>query len=334
MSNPKFHLAGLLGGNLAVVAAYLVFFDFAEEPRALVPTGVLRGHQHGVRAIAFSPDGKTLAVGDGVPGQAGEVKLWDLAGGQACTILKDCCNGVETVGFSPDGCVLATAWCDGRVRLWNLTTEREGATFGREGERVDVLAFWADGKSLLAANGTEVVWTWDVSTGRHQAGFISARGAKAIFAAGRTLATGHLTDFTISVRDLSTGQSCCGPPLHLNPVFCLAFSGDGRFLASGDAGGMIYVWDAATLRVQTALTGHRGPVNALAFAPDGRMLASGGHDKIVRLWDVTTGAEKARGIGHECALAALAFAPDGRTLAAGGYDKTVRLWQIAPGGER
>ncbi|MBN1323512.1 MAG: hypothetical protein JW986_05860, partial [Methanotrichaceae archaeon] len=118
-----------------------------------------------------------------------------------------------------------------------------------------------------------------------------------------------------------------------NPKYSVAYSPDGRTLASGNDNGTVSLWDANSGRELRTLSGHSDWVRSVAFSPDGRTIASGSDDKTVKLWEASTGRELRTLSGHSGNVNAVAFRPDGRTLVSGSDDKTVKLWDANSGRE-
>ena len=120
---------------------------------------------------------------------------------------------------------------------------------------------------------------------------------------------------------------------HAEAVWDVAFSPDGRLLASAGYDRTVRLWDPATGSRLRTLTGHTSDVSGVAFSPDGRLLATA-TGSAVRLWDPATGEPRRTLTGHTGGVSGMAFSPDGRLLATASGDKTVRLWDPATGKPR
>jgi WD40 repeat protein len=246
------------------------------------PLRRLGGHEEYVDGVALSPDGKLLASTD-----FKSVRLWDMKGGR---LLRETHGLVDRLVFAPDGKSVALGGPGGGIDLWGADGKRRVLEPGLS-EQLAGLAFTSGGKEVLAVtrnNGTvcfrspatgKVLHEWTASWGRPEA----------------------------------------------------ALSADGRWLAAGDdmERPHLRLWEARTGKEHTPASFRAAPVMvAVAFSPDGRRLATGGKDGTVWVWEVPGGRLLRRLPGHSLRVGALAFAPAGDRLASASADGTILVWRL------
>jgi WD40 repeat protein len=314
----------------------------------------LTGHTKSVISVAFSPDGKTLASGSsgscGEPSYKctqGEIILWDVATRQPISApLTGHTGGVNSVVFSPDGKTFASGSGDKTIILWDVAMRQPiGAPLTGHTDWVSSVAFSPDGKTLASGSQDHTIILWDVATHTATAALLTGHtgsvNSVAFSPDGKILASGSCrtsdasnscTQGEIILWDVATRQPI-GTPLtgHTDWASSVAFSPDGKFLASGGGDNTIILWDVAMRQpIGAPLTGHTDWVSSVAFSPDGKTIASGSWDYTIILWDVTPRTAIATPLtGHTDSVNSVAFSPDGKILASGSGDNTIILWDVA-----
>ena len=283
-----------------------------------------------INKIAYSPDGKRLAVASSIG-----IWIYDADSGKELDLLTEHTDKVYSVSFNLDGNILASGSSDGTIHLWDARTSTHLRTMTGHTSRITSVVFSADSKMLASGSKDNTICLWDTQSGelrktlKEHADWVFSMWFSAD---GKVLASAS-KDNTICLWNTQSGELRKTLTLgHSQEIFEMAFSADGKTLASWGWESPIYLWDAQTGELRNTLTLQQmDVVNEMAFSPDGKTLASAMHNDTVRLWDVQTGKLHQLLIGHMHWVLSVAFSPDGKTLASGSYGTTIRLWNTQTG---
>ncbi|QMS86227.1 hypothetical protein HUN01_00985 (plasmid) [Nostoc edaphicum CCNP1411] len=283
----------------------------------------------GVLSVAFSSDGKLLALGD----TNGNIHLRQVAGGRHVLTCEGHTSWVISLAFSPDGKIFASSSGDGTVKLWDIETGQCLQTLEKHDDGVWSVAFSPDGSMLASGSDDQTVRLWSVRTGeclKTFQGHTSWVHSVAFSPDGQMLVSGS-DDQTVKLWDINTDKCLKTFQGHHDGIRSIAISTDGNMLASSSEDQTIKLWSVGTGQCLKTLQGHSNEIYSVAFSPQGDLLASGSHDQTVKLWNISTGECKKTFQGHSSWVYSVAFSPQGDLLASGSYDQTVRLWSVHTG---
>jgi len=321
-----------------------------------------------ILSVAFSTDGKKLALGDvnseihlcqvedgqnsltcrghtswvrfvtfspdkGILASSScdySVKLWDVCTGQCLNSLEGHTKQVYSVAFSPNGLVLASGSEDQEVRLWSATSGERLKTLQEHTDRVRSVAFSPDGQILASGSNDQTIKLWDVYTGHCLKTLLGHTDCvqSVAFSPDGQILASGSNDQTIKLWDVYTGHCLRTLQGHTNCVQSVSFSPTSQILASGSNDETIKLWEISTGQCLKILQGHTNRVQSVVFSPDGDRIGSGSSDQTVKVWEVHTGHCLRTLQGYASWIWSVAFSPNGQILASGSHDRTVKLWNI------
>ena len=282
------------------------------------------GHNDFVYAIAFSPDGKTLASG----GQDGAIKLWDLSTRKVRFALGKT-EPINSLTYFPDGTKLATATHDA-IRIWDASNGAQLSTFKLNLARVASLAISEDGKTLAmdaVQARNRFAKLWDLPSGTNTATFERNDlflGSIVFDPNGDAVAPGSFKG-SIRLWDIATGKALATMQEITSESLVYFTSTGDKLISVRLSDGTIHQWDYVSGKIVATIQG-REQISSAALSPDGRMLATTS-SRTIRLWDLATGKNVATLRGHSPPIWKLAFSPDGRILASASVG-TLQLWDV------
>jgi WD40 repeat protein len=320
MSKQKWIKIALAGGIAALSLALAQTSGF--DPKKASEILEMTGPDSKVMDMAFSPDGKRLAVAsDEATG-----RLWDVEQGRIAVQLTGHQYGISGLSYTTDGKSLVTIGNDDLLKTWDAASGKESSSVNlkcNNGGNGDVVAL-KDNRAAVACAGLKIV---DLKTGKILSTFKGPGSVyKLAVSADQRTILGSIGYSEFQLWDMQSFEAFRQLKGHESQGFAVAYSSDSKFLATGASDNTARIWNAANSKQLFVLKGHDGSINDVAFSPDGKMLATASSDDTIKLWNVASGEELATLEGHKEDVLQLAWSKDGKMLASGDDGGIVKLW--------
>jgi dipeptidyl aminopeptidase/acylaminoacyl peptidase len=290
-----------------------------------------------VGSLAFSPDGKLLAVGG-----YRDVQLLDAANGKALATLTGHADVVRALAFTPDGTRLVAAGGlparSGEIKIWDLQTHRLLETMTGHTDCIYSVAVSPDGKLLASGSYDKLILLWEIDGGKQTRTLkdhIDAVFSVAFSPDGKRLASGA-QDRSVKLWDVASGQRLFTLSEPLDGITTAAFRPSGTQLAAGGYDKVIRTWDLTDKggTLAQSMIAHEDTILQLRYSPDGKTLVSSSADRTIRFWDAETLTSLKALDKQPDWVQAISVSPDGKWLAAGRYDGSVSVYDFATYQER
>ncbi|MHB8863698.1 MAG: WD40 repeat domain-containing serine/threonine protein kinase [Pirellulaceae bacterium] len=273
---------------------------------------------------AWTHDGRIVATA----GIGGEIRVMDVERDVVCASIP--VPEVRIIGLrlTPDEQHLAWATADGQLRVLNIQSQQVVRSVQLPVTAIVCADFTLDGETIATFDETQQGQLWNVVSNECLASIdgLAAESCRFTEDGRRVVVTGPRGLLEIWQPFV---RPAVNPAGHARETWSVAFSPDGRLLASGSDDETVRIWNVSDATEQRVLRGHRATVTDVAFSPDGQTLASASLDGSVKLWRVADGEELKTLRGHPKRVCGLAFSPSGTWLASGGEE--VIIWDAATG---
>lgn len=296
---------------------------------------VFEGHTWWAFRVAVTPDGKhAVSSGD-------FLRVWDLNTGKE--VRKFAPNARSWgLSISKDGKHVLASQNDFTVRLYELESGKEVHQFAKHTNEVWAATLSPDGKRAVTGSLDQTLQLWDVENGKHLLAFEGVTDyprCAAFSPDGKKVVVGHSDNTqwnfvdnpaTVRVWDAETGKLLLSEKGHTSAITAVAWSKDGKTIASSSFDKTVRIWDAKSLKHVKTLKVSEAGCDHVAFTPDAKQIVTTGcgNDHAVRVWDVETGRQVRRFDGHTSHALCVAVTADGEYAVSSGSDHTLRLWRM------
>lgn len=320
-------------GRLEMDELY-AYFDRAQELPYDAGRGIKRfiDAQLGIEAVATAappPAPRRVARPKPVP----EIAIPPFDPAKTIVLTLAAHAPVTSLGFVRDNEVLAVAYEDGAVNLWNAETGALITNLKSSAESLGAVAASPDGRWLALPVDAQAVQIWDARENAPVAklsGHAAAVTRLAFSADGNQLVSVD-KDLAAILWDTAEHKKIFNLPPAKHEILVLAVSPNGRVLAAGDIEGGIQYWDLAGGKELAYVPAHQVPVSAIAYSPDGKWLASGGQQHTLKLWSAGLSRDDRVLAGAPDEVNAVQFTPDSRWLLLGGKDRPLEILEVEQG---
>jgi WD40 repeat protein len=317
------------GENVVVMDNKLISASqLAQKPQA---RQLFEDSMSAVTSLAFSPDGGLLASGSNDK----SIRLWDASSGTLLETMTAHEQLVSDIDFSHDGLFLASASHDGVVNIWDLETNVND-TLSKDSGAILSLDFSPINRSLVVG-GVQASWVWDVTEFppriKYSQRYPGAQINIVKYSAEGDLMAQGSSDNSVWIRNSADGKFVTRLAGHEGDILSLAFSPDGKYLASGSADAVVNIWEvhhtgAGEMRFERVLSiRHFDWINDLAFSPDSKLLAVASFGSDVTLWEIPSGVKVGKSFASRWYQPlSVEFSPEGDQLAVGSGWGGLQLW--------
>jgi WD40 repeat protein len=308
---------------LGLTVSSLVFAQSSGfDPKKANEVMELTGPTDEVLDIAFSPDGKRLAIAS----KEATGRIWDVEQGRIAVQLTGHQYGISGLGYSTDGKSILTLGNDDLLKTWDAASGKESSSYNlkcNNGGNGDLLLLSAD-RAVVSCGGLKTI---NLQNGAVAGSFKNVGSSYKLALSGdKKTILGSIGSAEFMLYDPQTQESFRTFKGHTSQGFAVAISADGKLAATGSSDNTARIWNANNGKELFVLKSHTSGVEDVAFSPDGKVLATASGDRTVKLWDVASGAELRTLEGHKDYVLQLAWSRDGKVLASGDADGVVKLW--------